>query len=407
MKPLSNHASIMRNLTQQTLLVALLAILNFTSLAWAETVDLQHAASVGMDDKALERIPQLMQKYVDAGQASGVVTLVARKGKVVLNAAVGEADVDTHRKMQPDTVFAIASMTKPITSTALMILVDEGKVSIDDPVSKYVPEFKQSVLATGTPKREITLRDLLTHTSGLVGEQRNEGTIAETAAKFAARTLAFEAGSKWQYSPGLTIIGRVIEVASGESYDSFLAARIFQPLGMKETSFAPTPDQLKRLAKLYQPGKDGKGLAPGAHWLVDFSGVRTPNPSGGLFSTANDLARFYQMVLNEGELDGVRIVSKKAVAEMTRPHTGDLVTGFTPGNAFGLGWCVIREPQGVTGMLSPGSFGHGGAFGTQGWLDPKRQMIFVLLIQRTGFSNSDGAEIRQVFQQAAVDAVKD
>ena len=139
--------------TRRSLLVALLAMLTCAPIAWAETVDLQHAASVGMDDKALERIPQLMQKFVDAGQASGVVTLVARKGKVVLNAAVGHADINTHRPMQPDTVFAIASMTKPITSTALMILVDEGKVSIDDPVSKYVPEFKQSVLATGTPKR--------------------------------------------------------------------------------------------------------------------------------------------------------------------------------------------------------------------------------------------------------------
>ena len=364
------------------------------------------AASAGMDAELLAKIPARMLQFSDEGQFSGAVTLVARQGKIVHLAAVGEADVATHRPMTIDTLFAVASMTKPITATALMILVDEGKVGLDDPASKYVPEFKQSALKTGTPKREITVRDLLTHTSGLIGEQRNEGTLAETAAKMAARPLAFEPGSKWQYGPSITICGRIVEVASGMPFEKFLEQRIFEPLGMYDTTFLPTPEQQPRVARLYQPGKDGKGLARVEHWINDMTPGKTPNPSGGLFSKATDMARFYQMVLGGGQSDGPRILSAKAVEEMTRVQTGDMQAGFTPGNAWGLGWCVQREPQGVSRMLSPGSFGHGGAFGTQGWVDPQKQMIFVLLIQRTGFGNSDGSAIREAFQQLAVDAIK-
>ena len=254
--------------------------------------------------------------------------------------------------------------------------------------------------------RPITLKDVLTHTSGLGGSQENQGTLKNTAAQLAKRPLDFQPGTKWQYSPGLSVAGRVVEVASGKPYEVFLAERIFQPLGMKDTSFMPTPEQQKRLARLYQPSKDKQSLELATHWLTDLSGERTPNPSGGLFSTATDMARFYQMVLNGGELDGKRIVSQAAVKEMTKIQTGDLVTGFTPGNGWGLGWCVLRDPQGVSAMLSPGAFGHGGAFGTQGWVDPKRQMIFVLLIQRTNFGNSDGSDIRGAFQDIAVKAVR-
>lgn len=369
-------------------------------------VDRSATQALGMSPDVLDKIPTRMEQFVAAGQISGAVTLVARDGKIVHLGAAGEADIATHRPMQPDTMFAVASMTKPITATALMILVDQGNVSLDDPASKYVPEFKDAALKTGPPNRPITVRDLITHTSGLVGEQKNEGTLAETAAKMAARKLAFEPGSKWQYSPGITICGRIVEVASGQPYEKFLAEQIFAPLGMKDTTFFPTAEQQKRIAQLYQPGKDGKGLAPAEHWLTALTPDRTPNPSGGLFSTAADMARFYQMVLNGGEWNGRRIVSAKAVSEMTRVQTGDLTVGFTPGNGWGLGWCVVREPQGVSQMLSPGTFGHGGAFGTQGWIDPQRKMMFVLLIQRTGFGNSDGSDIRQAFQQLAVDAVR-
>jgi CubicO group peptidase (beta-lactamase class C family) len=192
---------------------------------------------------------------------------------------------------------------------------------------------------------------------------------------------------------------------SGKPFDEFLAERIFRPLKMADTTFHPSPAQQQRLARLYQPGEGGKSLAPTTHWLTDVSPDKSPNPSGGLFSTAGDMARFYQMILGGGESDGQRIVSAAAVREMARIQTDDLKTGFTDGNAWGLGWCLVRQPQGVTAMLSPGTFGHGGAFGTQGWVDPQRQMIFVLMIQRTGFGNGDASEVRRTLQELGVQAV--
>jgi CubicO group peptidase (beta-lactamase class C family) len=198
----------------------------------------------------------------------------------------------------------------------------------------------------------------------------------------------------------------VIEVASGQPYQKFLAERIFQPLGMKDTTFQPSDEQKQRLATLYKNAENGKGLEPAMHWINDPEETkkRGPNPSGGLFSTSADMGRFYQMVLNGGELDGQQIVSKDSVKEMTSVQTNDIKTGFTEGNGWGLGWCVVREPQGVTEMLSPGTFGHGGAFGTQGWVDPARKMIFVLMIQRMGLPNSDASDMRKEFQRLAVEA---
>jgi CubicO group peptidase (beta-lactamase class C family) len=204
----------------------------------------------------------------------------------------------------------------------------------------------------------------------------------------------------------LTFAGRVVEVVSGMPFDRFLAERIFQPLAMRDTTFHPTVEQQQRIAQLYQPTEDKKDLELGRHWLIDTSADSTPNPSGGLFSTAPDLVRFYQMILNGGQLDGTRLISQNAVNQLTTLQTAELATGFTPGTGWGLGFCLIRHPQGVTEMLSPGSYGHGGALGTQGWIDPDRQMIFILLIARQNFGNSDGSEIRADFQRLAVDAIR-
>jgi CubicO group peptidase (beta-lactamase class C family) len=246
----------------------------------------------------------------------------------------------------------------------------------------------------------------MTHTSGLGGEQQCIGSLKATTEELATRKLSFEPGTKWQYSPGLNVCGRIIEVVSGRPYDEFLGERIFGPLKMVDTTFAPNESQRKRIAKLYQPGEDKESLAVASHWITDLSGDVVPTPSGGLFSTASDLAAFYQMILNGGELDGKRIVSQAAVKQMTTVQTGELVTGFTPGNGWGLGWCVVREPQGVTKHVSPGTFGHGGAFGTQGWVDPKTQTIYVLMIQRTKFGNSDGSDIRGEFHRLAKEILK-
>lgn len=363
------------------------------------------AAAGHVDAGILGQIAKRMQEFVDQKQISGAVTLVANRGGIIHLEAVGSADLENQRPMGSDTMFCIASMTKPVTATAVMILQDEGKLSIDDPVSKYVPEFSEVALPAGKPKQAITLRHCLTHTAGLSGSQQNEGSLRETVEKLARRPLDFEPGMKWQYSPGLSVCGRVIEVVSGKPFDQFLAERIFRPLQMADTTFHPSPAQQQRLARLYQPGEGGKSLAPTSHWLTDVSPDKSPNPSGGLFSTAGDMARFYQMILNGGELDGQRIVSAAAVREMTKIQTGELRTGFTDGNAWGLGWGLVRQPQGVTAMLSPGTFGHGGAFGTQGWVDPQRQMIFVLMIQRTGFGNGDASDVRRTLQELAVQAI--
>lgn len=361
-------------------------------------------ADAKVDAGVLGQIRQRMQQFVDQKQIAGAVTLVAYRGRVIHLEAVGAADLESNRPMRPDTMFCIASMTKPVTATAVMILQDEGKLSVDDPVSKYVPAFADVALRDGKPKQAVTLRHCLTHTAGLSGSQQNEGSLQETVEKLARRPLDFEPGTKWQYSPGLSVCGRVVEVVSGRPFEEFLAERIFRPLKMTDTTFHLSPAQQQRLARLYQPGQGGKSLAPATHWLVDLTPDKSPNPSGGLFSTAADMARFYQMILNGGELDGQRILFAEAVREMTKIQTDELTTGFTDGNAWGLGCGLVRRPQGVTAMLSPGTFGHGGAFGTQSWADPQRQMIFVLMIQRTGFGNGDASDIRRVFQELAVKA---
>ncbi len=362
--------------------------------------------AAGMDGEVLAQIEKRMRQFVADHEISGSVTLVARQGRIVHLAAVGHADIAANRPMREDTLFAIASMTKPITATAVMILRDEGKLSLDDPVSKYIPEFANVRLEGKPATPEINVRHLLTHTSGLSGSQQNQGTLEATAKGLSARPLAFAPGTRWEYSPGLTVAGRVVEVVSGKSFEQFLEERIFRPLGMKDTTFHPSAEQRSRLATLYKPGNDKKSLVATPNWLNDVTAERSPNPSGGLFSTALDMAQFYQAILQNGELGGRRILSPQTVQEMVSPQTGDLRTGFTPGNGWGLGWCVVREPQGVTRMLSPGTYGHGGAFGTQGWVDPHRQMVFVLMIQRTEFGNSDASNVREALQELAVEAIK-
>jgi CubicO group peptidase (beta-lactamase class C family) len=347
-------------------------------------------------------IDAAMRQFVDAGEISGAVTLVAHDGEIVHLGAVGLANVEAEKAMKPGTLFAIASMTKPIAASAIMILQDEGKLSVDDKVSKYLPAFAAVKLQTGeAAAREITIRDLLTHTSGLAGNQVFSGSLAAVVDELARRPLAFQPGTRWQYSPGLNVAGRIVEVVSRQPLEEFLQQRIFEPLGMRSTTFRPDEKQRRRMATIYAPSEDKRSLVAAENFITDVSDVKGPNPSGGLFSTARDMFRFYQMVLNQGRLRKQRILSASAVEQMTSPQTADLTTGFTPGNCWGLGWCIVRQPQGVTGMLSPGTFGHGGAFGTQGWVDPRTRTIYVLMIQRTNFGNSDGSDIRQRFQQLA------
>jgi CubicO group peptidase (beta-lactamase class C family) len=326
--------------------------------------------------------------------------------------------------MPKDALFRIASMTKPVTAIGIMILADEGKLSVDDPVEKHLPEFKGQMLVSARtpdsvtlkkPPRPITLKDLLTHTSGLPGGMpeglsdlytKRQHTLAEAVMAFSQRPLDFEPGSKWSYcNPGIDTLGRVIEVVSGQSYEEFLKNRIFDPLEMRDTTFYPTKDQMARVGPIYNK-KDGKLVAMQNTVTGPPAGARYPIPAGGLYSTGADLAKLYQMMMNDGKLGKVRILTPESVTAMTKVQTGDLKAGFTDGMGWGLGWGVVKTPTGVTEMLSPGTFGHGGAYGTQCWIDPKQDLFVILLIQRAGLPNSDASAMRKELQTAAVEALK-
>lgn len=377
---------------------------------------------------AITAITTRMQKFVADGDLAGAVTVVGRKGGVIHHDAVGFRDLAAKDPMRADSLFRIASMTKPITAIGIMILADEGKLSPEDDVAKYLPEFtNQMLVAERTadtlnlkkPSRPIKLRDLLTHTSGLQGNyptglsdvyQKRNRTLAETTLVIAQRPLEFEPGTKWSYcNPGIDTLGRVIEVVSGKSYEAFLKERVFDPLGMVDTTFYPNAAQAKRLAVTYGKDKDGKLIPPTGNTIIELPpNPKHPIPAGGLISSGDDLAKLYRLMLHKGQINGKRILSEKAVAEMTRVQTGEIATGFVDGMGFGYGWAVVRKPiqDGVTGMLSAGTFGHGGAFGTQGWIDPNQDLFCILLIQRTGLPNGDASPMRQALQELAVAAIK-
>jgi CubicO group peptidase (beta-lactamase class C family) len=370
--------------------------------------------SARADSDKFLAIKPAMQRYVESGDLAGAVTVVGNKGGILHQEAVGYRELADQSPMRQDTLFRIASMTKPITAIGIMILVDERKLSPEDDVAKHLPEFANATLAGGKkPARPVKIRDLLTHTGGLPNYpkefaeiySKRDRTLAETTKAVAGLPLLFEPGSKWQYcNSGIDTLGRVIEVISGESYESFLKKRIFDPLRMNDTVFYPSAEQRKRLAITYK--KSGGKLVPEMSLIGLPEKAKHPIPAGGLISSGTDLGRLYTMMLNKGELNGQRILSEKSVAEMTRTQTGDLVTGFVPGMSFGFGWAVVKEPKGVTGMLSPGTFGHGGAFGTQAWIDPKQDLFMVLLIQRADLMNGDASPMRRTLQELAVAAMK-
>jgi CubicO group peptidase (beta-lactamase class C family)/predicted alpha/beta superfamily hydrolase len=365
----------------------------------------------GQDTRTPPAIPAVgerMRRSVDAREIAGAVTLVATPDRVVHLDATGQADIAAGRAMRPDTIFWIASMTKPVTASAVLMLQDEGKLSVDDPVEKYIPEFKRLRTAGGEPAR-VTIRHLLTHTSGMgeisADEARGIKDLAGLIPLYVAKPVEFPPGSKWDYcQSGINTAGRIVEVVSGEPFVEFLDRRLFGPLGMKDTTFYLSDEQLSRLATSY--GRTGEGeLKEAANRILLGKGAtsrdRFPAANGGLFSTAPDYARFGQMILRGGERAGKRYLKPESVKLMTSLQSDDLKTGFTPGCGWGLGWCVVREPQGVTAMLSPGTYGHGGAYGTQAWIDPGKGRIYILMIQRADFPNSDASEVRRAFQEAA------
>jgi CubicO group peptidase (beta-lactamase class C family) len=358
------------------------------------------AAPVRAQDR-FAAVPGRVQPFVDRGEISGAVMLVADQDHLLHLSAVGVSDVASGRKMRTDDIFWIASMTKPMTAVCLGILVDQGQVSFDDPVEKYLPEFHgQWVIAAQTPDQRTLVK------------AARHWTLAEYVKVVAREPLRFQPGSRWGYSTaGLDTIGRVVEVVSGTPFATFVQHRLLDPLGMKQTTFWPTAAEAPRLAHEYLRNEPaGKLEETPIHYMYGGAVLDPARPAlggAGLFSTAEDVMRFYQMMLHGGEFNGYRILQPATVAAMTRPQTGELKA--RPGMPWGLGFCVIADPAQMeaNAAMSPGTFGHGGAFGTQSWADPKTGLVYVFMIQRDKMKmNPDNSDMRRAYQEAVAAALR-
>ncbi|HWQ90424.1 MAG TPA: serine hydrolase domain-containing protein, partial [Clostridia bacterium] len=334
--------------------------------------------------------------------------------------STGFADIESKKPFTSDTLFWIASMTKPVTGVAVLMLQDEGKLDVSDPVAKYLPEFAGLKTPSGKPAN-LTIRQILTHTSGL-GEAsgpaaREARTLADLVPLWLATPMQYEPGARWQYTQsGINAAARIVEVVSGMTFDAFLQKRLFDPLGMKHTTFYLNARQCAELATAYTRNKEPGKLEPTPPRPEFGPSDRPPQGNGGLYSTAADYARFCQMLLNGGKLGGRRYLSARTMQLLSTPQTGELPTGFFQSETFGhhgsnygwgIGTCVLRAPHaGVAAMLAPGTYGHGGAWGTQAWMDPVKGVAYILMVQRANFPNSDASEVRRAFQEAAAQALR-
>ena len=373
-------------------------------------------------DAAPPKLPGVggaMQSAADAREISGAVTMVVGRDKILHQEATGFADIASHRRMTPDTLFWIASMTKPITGAAVLMLQDQGKLNIHDPVAKYLPEFANLKTPSGKPAN-LTITQILTHTSGL-GEAGGEAaksarTLADLVPLWLAAPMQYEPGSRWRYTQsGINAAARIVEVVSGQSFDVFLAQHLFKPLNMQSTTFYLNDKLKSRLVTAYAKNKQTGELEATPPRPEFGPANKPPQGNGGLYSTAGDYANFAQMLLCGGVYHGRRILSEEGVRALSTSLTGELPTGFFQSDTFGqhgmkygwgLGACVLKTPhEGVAEMLSPGSFGHGGAWGTQAWIDPTRGVAYILMVQRANFPNSDASDVRRAFQQTAAKAL--
>jgi CubicO group peptidase (beta-lactamase class C family) len=356
-----------------------------------------------VESPAAGKVAAALQPFVDRHALAGAVTLIADKDNVLSVETVGYADVSARSPMQPDALFWIASQSKPITATALMMLVDEGKIRLDDPVDRYLPEFKgqwltveqdQNHVLLKRPEHPVTVRRTLSHTSGMPFKSTMEEPtldllpLRDAVRSYAMTPLQFEPGSKYQYSnAGINTAGRLIEVVSGMPYEQFLQNRLFAPLGMTDTTFWPEQAQLARLAKSYKPNAAKTDLEETTVIQLRYpldDRKRQPMPAGGLFSTARDVGRFCQMILGRGVFAGRRYLSEASVEQMTSKQTGDQLK-----DGYGLGWST-----------GGGRFGHGGAYSTNMSIDPARGLITVFMVQHAGFPR-DGDQSRAAFEKVA------
>jgi CubicO group peptidase (beta-lactamase class C family) len=389
--------------------------------------------SAGLSQARLQRVTEMVDRNIKAGEVTGAVTLVARNGRIVLLQAQGLSDLEKKTPMRTDTIFRIASMTKPVTGVAVLMLVEEGKIRLSDPVSRFLPQFKDLKVSVSRPpapalalpppgaappppqtflvpaEREVTILDLLTHTSGMMsGPVSNEAgrdltdNRQKTGLKWTERLntvpLEFQPGSRWAYSglAGIDLLAHIVEIVSGVSFNEFTSQRIFKPLGMRETVFWPTEAQRARLVGSYT--KTANGLTPRENpdtlsSEIYFSGA------GGLMSTVESYARFAMMLANGGELNGVRILSPRLVELMGSAYIPDTLPGRPPGEGYGLSVRVVTDPVKRLTTLSKGSFGWSGAFGTHFFVDPSKKLTAILMIQ------TPASEMRGDFEDAVMQAV--
>ncbi|MFN3237823.1 MAG: serine hydrolase domain-containing protein [Pseudomonadales bacterium] len=385
---------------------------------------------VGMSSERLERIAPVMQQYIDDELVAGTVTIIARKGRVVHFEAQGNMDAENQIPMRKDAIFRIASMTKPITSLALMMLWEEGKFQLRDPVSKFLPEFADQMVSTTSDasgetgelvpvNRPANVRDMLTHTAGMANnyignvaayrEQarvRPDDTLESLIKRLAAMPLNYQPGEAWQYSAATDVVGRLVEVMSGMPLDQYLQTKVFEPLGMKDTHFFLDDTKDGRLTAQYKPGEDNKIVLqdPGSEESRWIKGPKKVfRGAGGLVSTAHDYVRFQQMVLNGGELDGVRLLAPSTVSLMLDNHTGELPLWLAgPGMGFGLGYGVVVDRGAAASPLSEGSGYWGGAYCTISWIDPEQEIVGILMTQVRPYTHIN---IRQDFQVLTYQAI--
>jgi len=392
----------------------------------------------------LERMHQVLRGYIDRGELPGLVALVLRNGKVVDELALGSRDVERHEPMRADTIFRIASMSKAITSVAVMMLYEEGRFLLTDPVSRFLPEFKDPKIAIrakdahGPPalvaaERPITIRDLLTHRSGItygfidegpVGDEYRrlrvsdgldgpEGTLEQNMARLAAAPLLSQPGKEWHYGLSVDVLGRLIEVVSKTSLEEFLAQRIFRPLRMDDTGFSVPEEKWPRFAVAYTTNETG-GIRPIRELekiqtvvFAPWRGYRAPakyfSGGAGLVSTARDYARFLEMLRRGGELDGVSLLGPKTVELMTVSHGRDLPHEIgDDGTDFGLGFAVVMDLGATQNLGSLGLYGWGGIYGTTFWVDKQEKLVGVLMAQRFP---SSGIGWRETFRTMVYQAL--
>jgi CubicO group peptidase (beta-lactamase class C family) len=398
--------------------------------AQAETATPQ---SVGLSSERLQRVHELVERNIAAGEIAGAVTLVARNGQVAYLEAQGVMDLQSRQPMQPDSMFRLASMTKPVVAAAILMLAEEGKVRLNDPVSRFIPSYANLEVGVEKPAapgpggarpagsppdfytvpaaRPVTVLDLLTHTSGLMsGPMGNTVASAPFNRRHAlglkwvdelgASALEFQPGSRWAYSAvgGFDALARIVEIASGQEYGEFLAQRLFGPLGMRDVTFWPNAEQRSRLATVYQR-RDGALVA--SDNPDSMSGERYHGGGGGLMATAETYAQFAMMLANGGELNGVRILSPRTVELMGSEFIPSTLPGRQPGEGYGLGVRVVTNAAARGTWLSEGSFGWSGVYGTHFWADPKENLVGILLAQTS--SRALLSDFENAVMQALVD----